>query len=115
MLGGCTAQLETPYDSPDYLTVGRDPLTGAMHRVPEACTGADVEAGTRRLPLGCANALNLQRMVHRADDLQRGQAMGPTLAAPLGRAAQRYLLGEPADSERQREEERQRAAAGLKP
>ncbi len=111
MLGGCATELDTPDDPMDYLRLRDDPSTGAARTVPAACTGADNSAGRARLPLGCANALNLQRMVQDTRDLHQGQAMGPTLAAPVGRAAQQYLLGETADVERRRELERERLAA----
>lgn len=111
MLGGCATELDTADDSVDYLQLRDDPSTGAARTVPAACTGADNIAGRARLPLGCANAVNLQRMVQDTRDLHQGQAMGPTLAAPVGRAAQQYLLGETADLERRRELERERLAA----
>lgn len=111
LLAGCATELDPANESADFLMLHDDPSSGAARSLPIACTGADVEAGKARLPMGCANALNLQRMVHSTDDLHRGQAMGPTLAAPLGRAAQQYLLGETPDLERRRELERERLGA----
>ncbi|EKF17678.1 hypothetical protein [Nitratireductor pacificus] len=43
------------------------------------------------LPPGCANAYNLQRMVESERDLVEGRRMGPAAAAPVARAARRYL------------------------
>lgn len=111
MLGGCATELDTPDDSLDYLMLREDPSTGAARTLPMACTGGDNPAGHARLPVGCANALNLQRMVQNPNDVHQGQTMGPTLAAPVGRAAQYYLLGETADLERKRALERERLAA----
>ncbi len=46
------------------------------------------------LPPGCANAYNLERMVERKADLFHGRKLGPAAAAPVARAARRYLDGD---------------------
>lgn len=65
---------------------------------PEACLQQDP---TRypfemdpHLPPGCANAYNLERMVERKADLFQGRKPGPAAAAPVARAARRYLDGD---------------------
>lgn len=65
---------------------------------PEACLQPDT---TRypfemdpHLPPGCANAYNLERMVERKADLFQGRKPGPAAAAPVARAARRYLDGD---------------------
>lgn len=65
---------------------------------PEACLRPDP---TRypfemdpHLPPGCANAYNLERMVERKADLFQGRRPGPAAAAPVARAARRYLDGD---------------------
>ena len=91
VLGGCATELDVPAYESDYTRQGAT-------MVPTACLG-QAEPGpneTLRLPMGCANSLNLQRMAERSADLQQGRTMGPTLSAPLGRAAERYILGEQA-------------------
>lgn len=91
VLGGCATELEVPPYESDYTRQGAT-------MVPTACL-AQAEPGpneTLRLPMGCANSLNLQRMAERSADLQQGRTMGPTMSAPLGRAAERYILGEQA-------------------
>jgi hypothetical protein len=44
-------------------------------------------------------------MVERRGDLLRGRQTGPTLAAPVGRAAQSYLEGFETDEKRRRRQE----------
>jgi hypothetical protein len=96
--GGCVRY--PPDHSPYYQAV---PL-GAVDRrgreryamVPEACLVHDpagVGLGEDRLPPGCANAYNLERMADRGGDLVRGRPLGPAAAAPAARAAQSYIDG----------------------
>ncbi|NJM35453.1 MAG: hypothetical protein HC850_12920 [Rhodomicrobium sp.] len=70
--------------------------------VPEACLMPDDQSaadyGPARLPPGCANNYNLQRIVERKRDLTNGRPLGPAPAAPASRAAQRYIDGEPIPS-----------------
>jgi type IV pilus biogenesis protein CpaD/CtpE len=66
--------------------------------------------------MGCANALNLTRMIERPSDLQRGRAMGPAMAAPVARAAEAYITGHTADDlrrQRLEQEAANRNAAGM--
>lgn len=66
--------------------------------VPEACLATQAEPAKDeelepRLPPGCANNFNLQRMVERKTDLTKGRPLGSAPAAPAARAAQGYLDG----------------------
>jgi type IV pilus biogenesis protein CpaD/CtpE len=92
ILSGCATELDRPFYSPDFLSeaIGY-PTTESL---PKSCLGPDEQGSEATLPLGCANNLNLQRMVENASDLQRGQDVGPTLSAPVARAAERYIQGE---------------------
>lgn len=54
--------------------------------VPVRCIRA--KAVDALLPPGCANDLNLARMVAHPNDLLRGRVMGPPRAAPVARAAE---------------------------
>jgi hypothetical protein len=54
---------------------------------------ADVTLG-EKIPPGCANNFNLQRMVERKGDLFQGRNLSPAPAAPSVKAAQKYLNGE---------------------
>lgn len=101
LIGGCATELEFP-DSPADFSAS---LPGETRPFPNACLAiANRDATTqraRRLPAGCANALNLQRMVERPDDLRRGRGTGASFAGPVAQAAERYLRGEQ-DDERER-------------
>jgi hypothetical protein len=114
-LAGCATELERPFHSPDYPRLRGESSAANARSLPEACTGADLVASEPYLPMGCANALNLQRMLASPGELQRGQPMGPTLSAPLARAAQNYLLGEGPEAETQRQRQLQRDAAPSQP
>lgn len=109
VLTGCETSLPTPDYSRDYVTM-TDPQ-GRQILVPEACLGVpQVEselAETMKLAPGCANSFNLLQMVERRDDVQRGRLMGPTMAAPVGRAAQHYLEGAEAQEQRIRRKEQE--------
>lgn len=94
VLSGCSTHLETPFYSPDYLPGAGD--DSALANLPKACLGLAVQGTEQILPQGCANNLNLQRMVESASDLHRGQDIGPTLSAPVARAAERYIQGDEA-------------------
>lgn len=114
-LAGCATELEKPFHSADYLRLRGESPGARMGQLPEACTGADLIASEPYLPMGCANALNLQRMLASPGELQQGQPMGPTLSAPLARAAQYYLLGEGPEAETQRQRQLQRDAVPSQP
>jgi hypothetical protein len=100
ILSGCATELESPHYSAGFEVN----LPGETRPFPDACLAiADAREGAPRLPTGCANALNLQRMVERPDDLRRGRDTGPSFAAPVAQAAERYLRG---DNEDERERSR---------
>lgn len=97
-----------PDYSPRYKHVTVMNEHGGTKRVlaPEACLTPDErtpaetattkvpgDPGGDRLPPGCANAYNLQRMAERKRDLTQGRPLGPAAAAPASRAAQRYIDG----------------------
>lgn len=104
-LGACRdevpeAGLVPPPDySPNYTRVSVVTEDGREKRilVPEACLTPDeqspADSGPARVPPGCANNYNLQRMAERKRDLTRGRTLGPAPAAPAARAAQRYIDG----------------------
>jgi hypothetical protein len=107
LLGACneyepeTSLVQPPDYSPHYthLTVVNEQGRTKRVLVPEACITEEDErspaqmGSARRLPSGCANAYNLQRMAERKRDLTHGRPLGPTPAAPATRAAQKYLDG----------------------
>lgn len=104
-LGACNeygpdAGLVPPPDySPHYTHVTAMNEQGRTKRVlvPEACLTDEerspADTGSRRVPPGCANAYNLQRIAERKRDLTQGRPLGPAPAAPAARAAQKYLDG----------------------
>jgi hypothetical protein len=105
-LGACrdevpSASIVPPPDySPNYTRVSVVTEDGREKRVlvPEACLTPDeqsaADTGPARVPPGCANNYNLQRMTERKRDLTRGRPLGPAPAAPAARAAQRYIDGQ---------------------
>jgi len=103
ILLGCGACAQLPPDySPNYsyIPVSYPDRPGRVHYVlvPDACLTPDPtdnRLGAPRLPPGCANAYNLQRMADRQGDLVRGRPLGPAPASPSARAAQRYIYGTP--------------------
>ncbi|MDD1510204.1 hypothetical protein [Pseudomonas sp. CNPSo 3701] len=109
LLGACQTELKAPRYSPGYQTVVDG--NGQTLLVPDACRrvtndGQPVdERELLPLPPGCANNANLLQMVERRGDLLRGRQTGPTLAAPVGRAAQSYLEGFETDEKRRRRQE----------
>jgi len=98
MLGGCATELESPRYSAGFDV----DLPGESRPFPDACLAIADGTNSPRLPVGCANALNLQRMVERPDDLRRGRDTGPSFAAPVAQAAERYLRGDNEEDERER-------------
>ena len=88
-----------PDYSPRYTHVTTVNEQGRTKRVlvPEACLTPDersaADIGERRIPPGCANNFNLQRMTERKRDLTQGRPLGPAPAAPASRAAQKYIDG----------------------
>ena len=91
---------ELPPDySPRYTSVAVVTPSGREKRVlvPEACITPDkvssAEMGPPRIPPGCANNYNLQRMVERKRDLTQGRKLDKASGATTARAAQRYLDG----------------------
>jgi hypothetical protein len=104
LIGGCyekdsDAYLAPPDYSPDYAYIKLVSEDGRTRRVlvPEACLRSDerspADAGPQRLPPGCANNYNLERMVERKSDLTRGRPLSPAPGAPSARAAQNYIDG----------------------
>jgi type IV pilus biogenesis protein CpaD/CtpE len=105
LLGACNeygpeAGLTTPPDySPRYNHVTAVNEHGRTKRVlaPDACLLPDgqspAESGDARVPPGCANNYNLQRMAERKRDLTQGRTLSAAPAAPATRAAQRYIDG----------------------
>jgi hypothetical protein len=92
-------------DPPDYspnhtrIKVVSDSGREKTKLVPEACLAQDEQSaadyGPSRLPPGCANNYNLQRMVESKRDVTHGRRLGPAPAAPASRAAQEYIDGVP--------------------
>jgi hypothetical protein len=113
--GACLllAACQTELTAPAYET-GFERVVDAEGRsllIPKACRRYDgdgqlvPEEDVLALPLGCANNANLLRMVERRGDVLRGRETGPTLAAPVGRAAQSYLEGFETEEKRRRRQE----------
>jgi hypothetical protein len=99
-VAACQAQLPPDY-SPDYVRVpvASEEYPNKVKRVliPKACLNPDPTADDifgEKIPPGCANAYNLQRMAERKGDLFHGRNLSPAPAAPSVRAAQKYLNGE---------------------
>ncbi|AMB84966.1 hypothetical protein AWM79_06435 [Pseudomonas agarici] len=110
LLGACKTHLEPVAYSADYLSA-RD-ANGRAGLIPVECqkpprTNREVVGDepdlSSTLPLGCANNLNLLQMVEQRQDLVQGRSTGPTMAAPVGRAAQIYIEGQ----DRQKQERRE--------
>lgn len=97
---GPETSLTPPDYSPDYVRMSVVSEDGKQKRVlvPEACLTPDepspADSGPARLPPGCANNYNLQRMADRERDLTRGRTLGPAPAGPAARAAKGYIEGE---------------------
>jgi hypothetical protein len=93
------ASLVPPDYSPNYTHVHVVSEDGRQKRilVPEACLTPDeqspADTGPERVPPGCANNYNLQRMAERKRDVIHGRRPDPAPAAPAARAAQRYIDG----------------------
>jgi len=112
LLAGCKTHLDPVSYSPDYQAIpGAD---GRVEVTPIECLkpSAPDEFGLAEdyrptLALGCANALNLLQMVEQRQDVTQGRATGPTMAAPVGRAAQVYIDGYDREELRRRQAEQQ--------
>ncbi|WLH14888.1 hypothetical protein PSH58_11625 [Pseudomonas hefeiensis] len=99
LLSACNTQLEPVSYSPDYQAFTH--ADGRVEWTPVACLEpsaednfhTDEQTYVRLLPPGCANNLTLQQMVEKRSDLIEGRTSGPTMAAPVGRAAQVYIEG----------------------
>lgn len=98
LLLGCKTHLEPIYYSSEYRVVPT-PDAGTRLQTSQCLQpAAKDELGLEEdfkptLALGCANNLNLMQMVEQREDLTQGRRTGPTMAAPVGRAAQVYLEG----------------------
>ncbi|WP_026187267.1 hypothetical protein [Ensifer sp. BR816] len=105
-LAGCSGSHPQPY-SPNYSYLsmhGAPPAkpgivrkgydtTASQVLVPDACITPDTADQPLYLPPGCANNLNLQLMAADQRHLLKGRDMGPAMAAPVARAAKRYIDG----------------------
>ncbi|MFC3691155.1 hypothetical protein [Chenggangzhangella methanolivorans] len=92
--GGADGKVRKGYDQ-----AGRARQTALL---PDACVTPDTAPDPMYLPSGCANAVNLQQMAEREEDLERGREPGPSMAAPSARAARRYIDGAGDDERRGR-------------
>jgi hypothetical protein len=116
LMVGCKTELSPVSYSPDYQALTR--ADGRVELVPVECLkpsvedqlGSDEEAHVPLLPPGCANNLTLLQMVEQRSDLFQGRATGPTMAAPVGRAAQVYIDGYDREELRRRQSEQQARA-----
>ena len=116
VLGGCQTHLEPVSYSPDYRAMTR--ADGRVELLPVECLkpsaedtfDTDEEQFVPLLPPGCANNLTLMQMVEQRPDLMQGRASGPTMAAPVGRAAQVYIDGYDREELRRRLNEQQAKA-----
>jgi hypothetical protein len=115
LLAGCKNHLEPASYSPDYQRlVGAD---GRVELLPVECLKPPAEdvfdTDEDYVPLlapGCANNLTLLQMVEQRGDLFQGRATGPTMAAPVGRAAQVYIDGYDREELRRRKDEQESRA-----
>lgn len=115
-LSGCQTHLAPASYSPDYTRlIGAD---GRTRLLPRECLKPPAEdsigLGDDFKPLlapGCANNLLLMQMVEQRSDLTQGRMTGPTMAAPVGRAAQVYIDGYDREELRRRQAEQQAATA----
>lgn len=114
-LGACAPEAPNAY-SPGYsrVSLGEGGADGKVRKgydrtaagrtalLPDACVTPDVAPDPVYLPSGCANAVNLQQMAEREEDLVRGQRPGPAMAAPAARAARAYVDGTGDEDRRRR-------------
>lgn len=113
LLSGCKNHLEPASYSPDYQGLTR--ADGRVELIPVECLkpspedqfGTDEDEYVPLLPPGCANNLTLLQMVEQRSDLMQGRPTGPTMAAPVGRAAQVYIDGYDREELRRRQSEQQ--------
>lgn len=115
MLAGCKTHPDPVRYSPDYTAIKRG--DGRVELVPIACLNppADDQVGVGEdfrplLAPGCANNLVLLQMVEQRSDVVKGRVSGPTMAAPVGRAAQIYIDGYDREELRRRQAEQQASA-----
>jgi hypothetical protein len=116
LLSGCKTHLEPASYSPDYQALTR--ADGRVELIPVECLkpsaedqfGTDEEQYVALLPPGCANNLTLLQMVEQRSDLLQGRQTGPTMAAPVGRAAQVYIDGYDREELRRRQAEQEKNA-----
>ncbi|MGV6397322.1 hypothetical protein ACTUVN_003272 [Pseudomonas caspiana] len=116
LLTGCKTHLDPASYSPDYQTLTR--ADGRVELIPVECLkpsaedqfGTDEEQYVSLLPPGCANNLTLLQMVEQRSDLLQGRQSGPTMAAPVGRAAQVYIDGYDREELRRRQAEQEKNA-----
>lgn len=114
LIAGCKTHLEPASYSPDYQALTR--ADGRVELIPVECLkppaedqfGTDEQEYVALLPPGCANNLTLLQMVEQRSDLLQGRNSGPTMAAPVGRAAQVYIDGYDREELRRRQLEQEK-------
>ena len=114
LLTGCKTHLDPASYSPDYQALTR--ADGRVEMITVECLkppaedqfGTDEEEYVPLLPPGCANNLTLLQMVEQRSDLLQGRQTGPTMAAPVGRAAQVYIDGYDREELRRRQLEQEK-------
>lgn len=116
LVAGCKTHLEPVSYSPDYQATsyanGRVELAPVECLKPSAVDEFDMAEDFRPvLAPGCANALNLLQMVEQRQDVMKGRVTGPTMAAPVGRAAQVYIDGYDREELRRRQTEQESAVS----
>jgi type IV pilus biogenesis protein CpaD/CtpE len=72
--------------------------------LPPSCLAPPDSDTPDLLPPGCATQLNLQLMVERPADLQQGRPLGPSMAAPVANAVERYVRPDDDPEQRRRVE-----------
>ncbi len=99
-LAACNNPEMPPDYSPHYTRVPvvtpDNPYRVKRAVAPEACLKRDSTRSNElgeKLPLGCANAYNLQNQVENKRDLFQGRDPGNGLAEPSVRARERYVSG----------------------
>jgi hypothetical protein len=98
LMTACSQGQLPPEYSPDFVRVPVESEDGKIRRVliPKACLKPDETADDvlgEKIPPGCANNWNLQRMAERKGDLFQGRKLSPAPAGPAVKAAEKYLEG----------------------
>nr|WP_314576634.1 hypothetical protein [uncultured Pseudomonas sp.] len=113
-LAGCDTRLPSPSYSPEFQALrgagGRAEIVPVQCLQPAPEDGRDEQGAAPLLVPGCANNLTLLQMVENRSDVLQGRLTGPTMAAPVGRAAQVYIDGYDREELRRRQAEQQARA-----